>query len=440
MLSVNPSELEVAANVRKDVQLTKEFVASVKQHGVLVPIIVTPGLAGYAVIDGQRRALAAVEAGLAEVPVVVVDQFAEEKDRIVTQVVVNDQRSGLGEADTVAAVQELALFGMSATAIAKNLGEPKKAIDLAIKVGGSAAASAAMREHQVSLEDAALFAEFEDYPEALADLTEKATVGYYLDHVAQQWRDERGLAELRVRLAEMDGVEVLEDQPDGDPMPLPRLFRDEARGESLTLADVEEFRGKGLCVYPSTGWVNGGRIYEPGYAIRGWREAGLHTYSWYEEKPKKPTTPDEIAAAKEERRVVRENTKAWKAATAVRLVFLQKILARRVMPKGWDLFVAQHLIHSNGLSAGEWDIVLALLQIEKGEDAYRSRQLAVGEFLVGAPQKAQAVALAFALADVEGGVDFDRHGWRQESIAKPHLSRLQGWGYGLSEVEAAVLG
>jgi hypothetical protein len=50
------------------------------------------------------------------------------------------------------------------------------------------------------------------------------------------------------------------------------------------------------------------------------------------------------------------------------------------------------------------------------------------------------VALAGALAAVEGGFDFDRRGFQQEGIAKAHLSRLSGWGYELGDVEAGVLG
>lgn len=442
MLTVNPSELEVAANVRKDVQLTKQFVASVRQHGVLVPIIVTPGLAGYAVIDGQRRALAAVEAGLKEVPVVVVDQIPEEKDRIVTQLVVNDQRASVGQADTVAAVRELALFGMSPTAIAKNLGEKKAAVDVALAVGRSEAAVEAMREHGLDLTTAALLAEFEDYPEALADLSEKAAAGYYLDHVAQGWRDTKGLALVAASIEEMEGVELLDGYPDGsDPLAVSRLFTDEALTEELTDEAALAYAGRGLCAWPSSTWAEGGRVYRPQFAIRGWQALGLFAPAWVvnNAKPAKPTTPEEIAAAKEERRVVRENTKAWKAAGAVRLAFMQKVLGRRVMPKGWDLFVAQHMIHGNGYSSAQWDQVLGLLQLAKGDDPYRGRAQAVAEYLAANPHRAQAVALAFAWADIEGSGDFDNHGWRH-STAKAHLTRLQGWGYTLSEVEAEVIG
>jgi ParB family chromosome partitioning protein len=445
MLNVNPSDLEVAANVRKDVRLSKQFVASVKRHGVLVPIIVTPGLDGYSVIDGQRRTLAAVDAGLTSVPVVVVDQPADEKDRVVTQVVVNDQRAGLTQADTVAAVQQLSLFGMSATAIARDLGEPKKAVDAAIKVGGSEAALAALREHELSLDDALLLVEFEDNPEALAALSEHLGEGYSVEHIAQRYRDAAAEAVVAAEIEALEGVELIESPgwEEIDPLRLANLYTDEALTVEVTPEVAEAYRGRGLCGYPASQWVDGARVWGVHYAIRGWKALGLFTHGYIENrnaKPSKPTTPEEIAAAKEERRVLRETTKLWRAASAVRVAWEQKILSRRVMPKGWDLFVAQHVISDHGYSSNEWNVYLALLGITEPGDGYGSRRIAVAEFLAANPHRAQAVALAGALAAVEGGFDFDRRGFQQEGIAKAHLSRLSGWGYELGDVEAGVLG
>jgi hypothetical protein len=56
-------------NVRRDLGLNPEFLASVQANGVLVPLRITPEPdGGYRVIDGHRRLAAAVRAGLAEVP------------------------------------------------------------------------------------------------------------------------------------------------------------------------------------------------------------------------------------------------------------------------------------------------------------------------------------------------------------------------------------
>ena len=58
-------------NVREDLDLTPQFLASVAETGVRIPLLVTPhDDGGYLVIEGHRRLAAAVRAGLAEVPCV----------------------------------------------------------------------------------------------------------------------------------------------------------------------------------------------------------------------------------------------------------------------------------------------------------------------------------------------------------------------------------
>ena len=64
-------------NVRRDLDLSPEFLASIKENGVLVPLRITADADGaYRVIDGHRRLAAAVQAGLAEVPVDLADDRA----------------------------------------------------------------------------------------------------------------------------------------------------------------------------------------------------------------------------------------------------------------------------------------------------------------------------------------------------------------------------
>ena len=56
-------------NVRRDLDLTPDFVASIAANGVLVPLRITRGTDGaFRVIDGHRRLAAAIQAGLADVP------------------------------------------------------------------------------------------------------------------------------------------------------------------------------------------------------------------------------------------------------------------------------------------------------------------------------------------------------------------------------------
>jgi ParB/RepB/Spo0J family partition protein len=62
-------------NVREDLELSKEFVASVADSGVLVPLLITSadgdGSAGYRIVEGHRRLAAAIQAGLDHVPCII---------------------------------------------------------------------------------------------------------------------------------------------------------------------------------------------------------------------------------------------------------------------------------------------------------------------------------------------------------------------------------
>lgn len=435
---VAPGDLIVAANVRREVALSKEFVASVKEHGVKVPVLVQEGLTGLEVIDGQRRTLAAVEAGLSLIPVVVQAPVADEGQRIVDQLVVNEHRSGLTNADQVEAIRDLALFGMSASAIARKVGEKKATVDVALKVAAAPEAVELMREHQVSLDDAAGLAEVAAVDaEYAAELVEKLQRGWNVDHSVRQWRQERQEQALRDEIAATEGVELI-DMPefyDDDPRALRNLYTDEAMTERL--ADVEEkqwreIAGDGLCGFPTWDWVGGERKLTIGYAVRGWRDRGLFGRDYGDSTTSsKPSTPEEAEAQKAERRAARERTKAWAIATESRLVFLREVLQRKVLPVGWERVVAQHVCRSSVVVS--WPMAKELLQGTEAEGEYVG-YLTLRRMVDENPTRAGHVALGVALAEKEGGRDFDRKGWQTNDVAD-YLRMLAGWGYQLTDVE-----
>jgi hypothetical protein len=60
---LDPATLTVDINVRKDAALTPDFIASIKEHGVMEPVIAhRKDNGGVHVLMGQRRTRAAVEA------------------------------------------------------------------------------------------------------------------------------------------------------------------------------------------------------------------------------------------------------------------------------------------------------------------------------------------------------------------------------------------
>ncbi len=106
-----------------DPEALKELSMSIKRHGILQPIVVTPGENGaYIIIAGERRYRAAKLAGLQEVPALV--RSSEELDRLEIGLVENVQRvdlSPLEQAISIAKLNEQ--FNIPLEDIAKRLGK-----------------------------------------------------------------------------------------------------------------------------------------------------------------------------------------------------------------------------------------------------------------------------------------------------------------------------
>ena len=108
--------------VENEIALDPGLVKSIRQVGVLLPIVVMPADGGkYRVIDGRRRVAAARKAGLMEVPAVV----AEDADPTVASLHANLHRSS-NLVHEARAVREL---------LKRGLGEREMAEVLAIPVG-----------------------------------------------------------------------------------------------------------------------------------------------------------------------------------------------------------------------------------------------------------------------------------------------------------------
>ncbi|WP_249028155.1 ParB/RepB/Spo0J family partition protein [Rathayibacter tritici] len=117
---------------------------------------------------GQRRTLAAREAGVATIPVYVVEGDETTADRIVQQIIENDQRTELSLADRTAAWAQLAFEGVTAAAIAKRTGTQTDAVKKGLAVAESKAVTSVLHEHELTLDQAAVLLEFEDDAALLA--------------------------------------------------------------------------------------------------------------------------------------------------------------------------------------------------------------------------------------------------------------------------------
>ncbi|MBV8180098.1 MAG: ParB N-terminal domain-containing protein [Mycobacterium sp.] len=108
-----PHDLDLGLNVRDRVDLGKQFLASLREHGVIAPITAVRLDDGTVQVrDGQRRTLGAREVGLPTVPVYVVpanacDEAAHTVERIAHQIVANDHRDDLTDAQRARGIQQM---------------------------------------------------------------------------------------------------------------------------------------------------------------------------------------------------------------------------------------------------------------------------------------------------------------------------------------------
>jgi ParB family transcriptional regulator, chromosome partitioning protein len=106
-----------------------ELAASIREHGVIQPLVVTAGEKAdhFYLIAGERRLLAARQAGLETVPAILRD--AGQQDLLELALVENVQRADLSPLESAQAYQHLADdFGLSHEEIAARVGKSRTAV------------------------------------------------------------------------------------------------------------------------------------------------------------------------------------------------------------------------------------------------------------------------------------------------------------------------
>jgi len=104
-----------------------ELSASIAEHGVLQPILVTQTTTGYRLIAGERRLRAAEMAGLERIPAVV--RTATETEQLEWALIENLQRSDLNSMEEAHAFQRLIdEFGLTHEDIAQRVGRARSTI------------------------------------------------------------------------------------------------------------------------------------------------------------------------------------------------------------------------------------------------------------------------------------------------------------------------
>lgn len=104
-----------------------ELAETIKAHGVLQPVIVTPTKTGYNLIAGERRLRASKLAGRVEIPAIVRD--SDPKGLAVLGMIENTQRADLNAIEEAAGYKMLADdYGMTQAEIATQVGKSRSTI------------------------------------------------------------------------------------------------------------------------------------------------------------------------------------------------------------------------------------------------------------------------------------------------------------------------
>jgi ParB family chromosome partitioning protein len=105
----------------------RELSASIREVGILQPLVVRSTESGFELIAGERRLRAAKEAGLDRVPVLI--RQAEDNESMELALVENLQREDLNSLETAAAYQALMEgFGLTKEKLALRLGKSRAAV------------------------------------------------------------------------------------------------------------------------------------------------------------------------------------------------------------------------------------------------------------------------------------------------------------------------
>ena len=429
---VDPATLIATKNVRP-VDVDAELLESVREHGLFQPIIATPYEGGYAVILGNQRRAAAVEAGRT-VDVIVRTDLSADAARIVAQLVENMHRKDMRPTEVAAACAQLAIdLGLSEEEIAKKLSKSRKDVraSLALHEMPKAARDAA-DAGQLDLETATTLASFEADPKAYKRLL-KATEDGNLPFALKMETRKREHAEQKITATarlQGEGVTII-PKPNAigyGSREMGVYSLSNAEGERLTVEDHAECAGH--AVYLENSSYSGVSEH---YVCRDPKRYGHVIKGYYNYK-----SPEEAAAkaaAEEEaRRAQAERAEAMAIALDLRTEFVQGLCRSKKVPKGVMRF-ALEVLFAHGYRPEQASMVLAYLgATEAGDDPEQTFSVRVGRI---AEARQPLVVLALAATVAESHVQSLSKRWHSgdKGLALRWFEFLTGHGYELCDPE-----
>lgn len=464
---VQPQALTIGTNVRTDTHPgASEFAASIKARGVLEPITVWADDSGDLVVyRGQRRTLAAAKVGTPDglVPVHVVER-PDETDRVIDQLVENIHRAPMRQAEERDAIEQLALLGVSAAQIVKRTAIARPTVDAVLTIAGSAATKTRMDTDGLTLQQAAIFAEFEDDPAATEALEQAVSWGRPIEHTAQRLRDARTEAEaVRVEADRLrsQGLPVLDpaEVPERTwPLRLDGLVT--ADGEPVPEADWPNVPGAAVVVRAE--WTYPDEADEDSDDARGgdqpvlrfvpvWictdpEAAGLRSAYDSPSPASGSGSTHEVSAddRSEQRREVIANNKAWRSAETVRREWLAQFVTRKSVPAGAEALICEAVLtgqYSLTKAMSDSHRMLRTLLSEPEQDGFLAGTQACARLAAEATTAKAATIRALATVVAAWEASTSVHTWRNPSTWDTRImTALASWGYQPSEVEQLLIG
>ncbi|MEU4806426.1 ParB N-terminal domain-containing protein [Actinosynnema sp. NPDC023587] len=443
---LDPRMLVLDRNSRTigDIEAEKpDLCASVRRHGVRIPVIVHPAEDGrYRVQDGHCRTIIAISLPGEDllIPAIVTESDDVRQWRwLRDQWLANEVRSGYDTADTARIFEELTLFGLSVEEVADELSVGVESVEAGLRTRRSEKATTALRDFpQLSLLQAAELAEFEDDEDAyreLVDTLEADPAGF--DHALAEWHQEYRLRDARDELAatvRAAGVEVVGDTMPAGAQRLDRLYR--GRKDRTRLDDKaaghESCPGHAAIVTSNTLAGTATAI----HLCRDWASHG-HVEVW-SVNPQASASPEWTPERKAARVRVLRNNKAWRAAETVRHTALRTLLAGSP-PRAAGQFIARSLVEGDHelRRAMERNHVFACRLLDLKESKGGGRNPLSQKLTKANADQATMVALAVVLAAFEASTSVET--WRTPTPEqKRYFAALAKWGIRLHWVEQLV--
>lgn len=227
LLQLDPSQIRAhPRNPRQQVTDLAGLVDSIRQVGILEPVVVAPWPSdlptssetrqdGYVLIAGHRRHAAAKKAGV-KVPALHRPDLDTLPVQIEAMLVENLHRADLTAIEEGDAYQGLLDLGLTQADIATKVGRPRRTVSERVRVAGiPGPAREKLHAHQITIDAALAIAEFKGDADAQDRLVQHAGSGSW-DSVLRELRARKTAQATRVKTRkalEKAGVKVLDGYP-----------------------------------------------------------------------------------------------------------------------------------------------------------------------------------------------------------------------------------